>query len=130
MEWSVITYFKPSEFDSADAPGSGEKNMNMDFVYWLNLVRMRASVPMKINSGYRTPAHNAAVGGEPNSAHLRGLAADIACPDMATRGSILKAAYALNVRRVGIAKTFVHLDNDPSLPAGTFVYPEVARKGD
>jgi phosphoribosylformylglycinamidine (FGAM) synthase-like enzyme len=30
------------------------------------------------NSGYRTPAHNAAVGGVPNSYHAQALAADIA----------------------------------------------------
>jgi hypothetical protein len=29
------------------------------------------------NSGYRTPAHNAAVGGAPNSYHVQALAADI-----------------------------------------------------
>lgn len=29
------------------------------------------------NSGYRTPAHNAAVGGAPNSFHVQALAADI-----------------------------------------------------
>ncbi len=29
------------------------------------------------NSGYRTPAHNAAVGGVPNSFHVQALAADI-----------------------------------------------------
>lgn len=30
-----------------------------------------------INSGYRTPAHNAIIGGRPNSYHLKAMAADI-----------------------------------------------------
>ena len=35
-----------------------------------------------INSSYRNPAHNIAVGGSPNSYHLRGMAADIRVPGM------------------------------------------------
>lgn len=33
--------------------------------------------PIKVNSGYRTPAVNKAIGGAKASAHMRGLAADI-----------------------------------------------------
>lgn len=35
-----------------------------------------------VNSGYRCPAHNAAVGGEPNSFHLRGMACDFTVAGM------------------------------------------------
>lgn len=38
----------------------------------------------KITSGYRSPEHNAAVGGAPNSDHLRGEAYDIVVPGMST----------------------------------------------
>lgn len=37
--------------------------------------------PMLVDCGYRCPAHNRAVGGAPDSAHLAGQAADIADPD-------------------------------------------------
>lgn len=30
-----------------------------------------------VNSGYRTPAHNASIGGAPNSAHMAGVAVDV-----------------------------------------------------
>jgi len=43
----------------------------------LETVRAFFGQPIIINSGFRTPAHNAAVGGEPNSYHLKGMAADI-----------------------------------------------------
>lgn len=33
--------------------------------------------PIRIHSGYRSPEHNAAVGGSPTSKHLQGMAADI-----------------------------------------------------
>jgi zinc D-Ala-D-Ala carboxypeptidase len=36
---------------------------------------------IRISSGYRSAALNAAVGGAPNSRHVDGLAADFICPD-------------------------------------------------
>lgn len=36
--------------------------------------------PMHINSGYRSPELNLAVGGQPSSQHCLGLAADFICP--------------------------------------------------
>ena len=38
--------------------------------------------PLKINSGYRTPEHNAKVGGVPNSQHIHGKALDISTRGM------------------------------------------------
>lgn len=40
----------------------------------------REGVPIHINSGYRCPALNKAVGGVPNSQHIAGQAADIHLP--------------------------------------------------
>lgn len=37
---------------------------------------------IKINSGYRSPKHNAKIGGAKNSQHLRGMAADIVISGM------------------------------------------------
>lgn len=47
------------------------------------LERVRAVLdgkPIHVNSGYRCVALNTAVGGAGNSMHMRGLAADILCP--------------------------------------------------
>lgn len=46
----------------------------------LERVRAVLGVPMRINSGYRSPKLNAAVGGAKSSAHVLGLAADFTAP--------------------------------------------------
>jgi hypothetical protein len=50
-----------------------------------------------INSGYRSPALNAAVGGSPTSAHLRGLAADIVCPEFGDALDVCRAIHAAGI---------------------------------
>lgn len=45
----------------------------------LDPLRTAMGFPVIISSGYRCKALNAAVGGTPNSSHMRGLAADIDC---------------------------------------------------
>lgn len=113
-------FFKHSEFDSKDAPGSG-KNMKNSTLRMLDFARKQAGVPFRVNSGYRTAAHNKKVGGKPNSAHLRGYAADIAVTSTTLR-PILKALYAAGFRRFGVSSSFVHIDNDPSLPKAVWDY--------
>lgn len=44
---------------------------------YLELVRTEVGSPLLVNSGFRTPEHNARVGGSSTSSHLQGLAADI-----------------------------------------------------
>lgn len=49
-------------------------------VVGLERVRGLLNVPMIINSGYRCPDLNVAVGGVPDSAHVQGYAADFTAP--------------------------------------------------
>ena len=44
---------------------------------WLEELRTRAGGPIMINSGYRSPQLNRAIGGVPTSNHLTGCAVDI-----------------------------------------------------
>ena len=48
--------------------------------------------PIRVSSGYRCPALNAAVGGSVNSAHMQGLAVDFTC---AGYGSVYEVASAI-----------------------------------
>lgn len=113
-------YFTHTEFDSKGSPGSG-KNMKNSTLRMLDKAREISGLPFKINSGFRTVAHNKAVGGKSNSAHLRGYAADIHVTETTLR-PILKALYKAGFRRFGVSKTFVHVDNDSSLPQAVWDY--------
>lgn len=44
----------------------------------MNQIRTMYGKPMVVNSGWRPPAVNAAIGGAPGSKHMEGLACDIA----------------------------------------------------
>ena len=107
--------FDSREFASPDQPGSGAF-MNQEFMDRLQHVRSRCGFPFEINSGFRIEHRNKVVGGAANSAHLRGRAADIACTNSGYRFEIVEGALALGFRRIGIAKSFIHLDDDPTLP--------------
>lgn len=113
---SPFRYFTWSEFDSPDAPGSGERFMNPDFIRRLDRIRAAVGFPLLITSGYRTAAHNARVGGRANSAHLRGHAADIRALTDGQKRAIAQAAIAEGITRIGWGRTFIHLDVDPTLP--------------
>ncbi len=106
-----LKHFSINEFDSPDLPNSG-LNMDNDFLQMLDIAREIANIPFKINSGYRTKEHNKKVGGKSDSSHLVGKAVDIAYSNSRDRWIIITALQEAGFNRLGIAKTFVHTDND------------------
>lgn len=110
----LLRHFKLSEFDSPDAPGSGS-NMNPAFLTVLDDIREECKFAFQISSGFRTPGHNAAVDGKPNSEHLRGEAVDIAATSL-QKFLIVRIALKHGIRRIGIGANFVHLGFSYSLP--------------
>lgn len=87
-------------------------NMNQEFLLKLDEARELAGIPFIINSAYRTPEHNAKIGGSPNSSHLKGLAVDISVTNSTQRFIVLKALLDVGFTRIGIADTFIHVDLD------------------
>lgn len=54
-----------------------ERNLRTLVEKILDPLRMDMGYPIHVNSGYRCPALNEAVGGAKNSQHMKGMAADI-----------------------------------------------------
>tara|TARA_R110002073_G_C9446833_1_gene577752 strand:- start:339 stop:692 length:354 start_codon:yes stop_codon:yes gene_type:complete len=106
-----MEFFNISEFDSPDEKGSGIM-MNQGFLQMLDEARRIASVAFKITSGYRTKSHNKSVGGVSDSSHIKGLAVDIRCSDSRNRSIIVTSLIKAGFTRIGIAKSFIHVDND------------------
>lgn len=89
-----------------------EENMNADFLNKLDEAREIANIPFIINSAYRSPEHNAKIGGKPNSSHIKGLAVDISVTNSRQRFIVLNALLEVGFTRIGIADTFIHVDLD------------------
>jgi len=102
--------FTEKEFECPDCQ---KQIMDSMFMWRLQEARTLAGIPFRINSGWRCKAHNEAVGGTPNSSHLKGLAADIRCRVSRTRFLILYALMDVGFNRIGVADDFIHVDIDP-----------------
>jgi hypothetical protein len=63
----------------------------------LEKVRSLLGVPMHINSAYRSPKANAAVGGSSTSAHMTGQAADFVAPQCGTPQDIAQKIAASDI---------------------------------
>ncbi len=119
LKWDEYAPLYPHEFDSPDELGS-HKNMKPSFMRKLKQARDFAGTPFTINSGHRTTSHNKKVGGKIDSSHLDGLAGDISCSNSRQRALILSSVIRAGFNRIGIGKTFIHVDNDPSKPKDVF----------
>lgn len=108
-------YFAPAEFKRC-TPSCSIEDMDQRFLNTLDAIRALAGIPLVLNCAYRSVAHEKARGRSGNSAHTKGLAADIRCNSSATRWKIVTAALALGIRRIGIGKSYVHVDIDGALP--------------
>lgn len=120
-----MKYFTYSEFDSPDSKGSG-RIMDKTFLKFIDELRTRCKFAFRITSGYRTKEYhdNLTERGYktiPTSAHLKGLAADIAVSDSTKRAILVGFALELTDEmglpfRIGVAGksggNFVHIDID------------------
>lgn len=105
----ITANFKVREFACSD--GSDPIFISHDLVEVLQKIRNHFGAAVTINSAYRTPGKNKAVGGATYSQHLYGTAADITVKgvkpaDVATYAESLLTNYG----GVGRYATFTHVD--------------------
>ena len=102
-------HFRLSEFASKD--GSDKVLVDDALVDLLEQIREAAGGAVTINSAYRSPAHNAAVGGVSSSQHLYGRAADVVVEGASPLLVGQIAEYYLDRRGgIGVYQTFTHVD--------------------
>ncbi len=114
----MMKYFKYHEFESPDVDGSGQM-MDKVFLSMLDAAREIYGQPMIITSGFRTEEYNEHLKAKgykasANSSHLKGLAADIECDNSTDRYNLVDSLLKAGFNRIGIAKTFIHVDHDMS----------------
>lgn len=83
-------------------------------ITFVQKIRDHFGKPVTINSGYRCPTHNKAVGGASGSYHTKGMAADIRISGVDPI-EIAKYAESIGVLGIGLYETnqdgfFVHID--------------------
>jgi hypothetical protein len=73
--------------------------------------------PIRVNSGYRSPAVNAAVGGARTSAHMAGHACDFVCRAFGSPLEICREIVAAGILFDQLIEegTWVHISFDPRL---------------
>ena len=105
----LTPHFRVREFASRD--GSDKVLVDDALVALLEQIREAVGGAVAINSGYRSPAHNAAVGGVSSSQHLYGRAADIVVSGASPLLVGQIAEYYLDRRGgIGVYQTFTHVD--------------------
>ena len=101
--------FRVREFASKD--GADQIKIDTRLVVLLQKIRNKFGAAVTINSGYRTAAHNKAVGGATKSYHMQGMAADIVVRGVSP---LRVAQYAEIIGATGIGwyekQGFTHVD--------------------
>lgn len=76
----------------------------------LQNIEKRLGYELQINSAYRTPAYESRMGRSGHSAHCLRKAVDISCTDDMERFIIITSALKHGVKRIGVYRTFIHID--------------------
>ena len=110
MNWEYFTH------EELACQGTGECDMNEDFMHKLMTIREELDRPMVLSSAYRHPAHNSAINGAKDSPHIYGRAVDVQC-----MGNIAYKIIELSIKHdmtgIGVSQRgnhdsrFIHIDN-------------------
>lgn len=118
----MYRYFTEEEFNEAK-PRCSLSDMSPVFMAKLDEARHIAGVPFVVNSAYRSKSYEVNVKGRAGtSSHTKGIAVDLSCLSNFNRLLIVEALIKVGFRRIGIGKTFIHVDNDASKSPSIWLY--------
>lgn len=122
LDWSRWPNFSAEEL--ACQCGCGKADMDPAFMDRLQAIRTAYGKPMRITSGFRCEAHNAALGGGPE--HPMGKAVDVGCENPDAR-ELVGAAVAEGMPRIGVSQRggrprFIHIGGSHDLPTAIWSY--------
>lgn len=112
-------YFKDDEFKRV---ACSVTDCNPDSLRRLDRAREIAGVPFVLTSAYRSKASEIEKGRSGNSAHTLGRAFDVRCCSSVDRYKIVYGAIAAGFPRIGIASTFIHMDDSNLTPPCIWLY--------
>ena len=104
---NMSLHFSDYEFK---CPCCGEIKVDKSLIYLLEIIREHFQKPVEITSGYRCESNNRKVGGDVDSKHLLGQAADIVINGV---NPVDICTYAEKINKyggLGRYNTFTHLD--------------------
>jgi uncharacterized protein YcbK (DUF882 family) len=97
--------------------------MDIDFIRKLQVARSWVGEPFRINSGFRCENHNDVIGGNPNSLHLIGEAADIETYGNSHRAFlVLFGLYEAGFRRFKLYPKHIHVDSGKGKPSDLLMW--------
>jgi len=111
--------------------GTGKLMVVPDALDKLQALRDLVGKPMIVNSGYRSPEHNRAVGGAKNSMHMKGIAFDVRM-DNHNPAEYIAAARSVGFTAIGTypRQNFVHVDARGSAASWGKPFPKRAATPD
>jgi hypothetical protein len=112
INWKVYKHFEEAEFSD----NKGKCWIAKKLVDKLSRARIIADISFRLSSACRNEEQNKDAGGSATSSHLKGLAVDISCIHSGSRFKIVRALIQAGFTRIGISKTFIHVDIDSSKP--------------
>jgi uncharacterized protein YcbK (DUF882 family) len=111
---SDFKYFKLSDFDCQE---TGDNYMDVAFIHKLDELREACGFPFIITSGYRSPDHSRERSKSKGpGTHAQGIAVDIKVSGGFQRYKIVEKAALMDFNGIGIAKTFIHVDDRQTTP--------------
>jgi len=127
---NVTPNFKANEFYSTSPDAPNEHYISDEVIEAAQYLRTYFNTPVNVNSSFRTPKHNAAIGGASRSQHLKGTALDLSFPnnpnallilkqDILNEGEIFTKLYSIGIHGFGLYDNFQHIDSRPNAYGNT-----------